>query len=703
MRAPKHRLGVQASLLAILALLSVGLIALAALNSRAAWHDRTVAQTAHANNELGDLFLLSAGNWAAERGLANTALHAADPADEATRSRIEGLRRQADESLATALDRVAAGPAFAGKEALLADVRQNFAALEAVRRQVDRQIALPSADRDAAVAQQWIATATTAIMTSQTLRQRAQTMPAQARAALLAMQELKHDIWVMSEFSGRERAMVAGIIGRQAAFEPQTLRILAEYRGRLEQAWGAVQGYAMRADADNTTVRAVETAKARFFGDFENTREAVYAAGLADGRYPIAAAQWYDRATEAINTLLALSAAVSQAASAQTAAEAAEAGQALAVNIAILIAAVLVGAFSFWVVGLRVAAPLRRLTEALNALAAGKTDVTIPAQTRGDEIGDISRAVKRIEENAIERAEREKRQEEESRHRAEAEKKQAMAQLADQFEASVGTVVTIVSAAATELEVAAQTLNVTLEETNTQATTVAAAATQASTNVETVAAACEELAASVREIGQQVSQSSQVSARAVSNAEQTQVTAEGLVATTQKIGEVVNLIQEIAGQTNLLALNATIEAARAGEAGKGFAVVASEVKNLASQTAKATEGITQQIVEVQEVTQRTVGAIKEIAQVITESQQIASSIALSVEQQDAATQEIARNVQQASAGTQEVSGAIVQVSQAASEGGSAATQVLSSAQELSQSAARLQAEVEGFLARVRAA
>src|SRR5690606_15699139 len=122
-------------------------------------------------------------------------------------------------------------------------------------------------------------------------------------------------------------------------------------------------------------VRAVETAKARFFGDFENTREAVYAAGLADGRYPIAAAQWYDRATEAINTLLELSAAVSQAASAQTAAEAAEAGQALAVNIAILIAAVLVGAFSFWVVGLRVAAPLRRLTEALNALAAGKTDV----------------------------------------------------------------------------------------------------------------------------------------------------------------------------------------------------------------------------------------------------------------------------------------------------------------------------------------
>ncbi|MCH2393125.1 methyl-accepting chemotaxis protein [Oceanibaculum sp.] len=354
-----------------------------------------------------------------------------------------------------------------------------------------------------------------------------------------------------------------------------------------------------------------------------------------------------------------------------------------------------------WLVRGQITRPLSQVVNALLRLAEGDTSIDVDVRSR-DEVGQVGLAFRTFKQRTIE-IKRLEAEQAEREARAEEEKRQAMLQLADSFEQSVGSIVGIVSAAATELEAAAQTLNASLEETNAQASTVAAAATQASTNVETVATACEELAASVREIGSQVSQSSRVSERAVGTAEQTQETAEGLFAAAQKIGEVVNLIQEIAEQTNLLALNATIEAARAGEAGKGFAVVASEVKNLASQTAKATEDITLQISEVQGGTQRTVGAIKEIAQVINESREIASAIASAVEEQDAATQEIARNVQQASAGTQEVSGAIVQVSQAASEGGSAASQVLSSAQELSQSAAQLRTEMESFLARVRAA
>ncbi len=366
------------------------------------------------------------------------------------------------------------------------------------------------------------------------------------------------------------------------------------------------------------------------------------------------------------------------------------------------IAAVVLGfGLAYAIIRTQISRPLAEVVHALGRLADGDTSVELAVRSQ-DEVGRVALAFQTFKARTIEIKQLEAEKVEQEK-RAEEQQKRAMTALADQFEQSVGSIVEIVSAAATELESAAQTLNLTLEETNAQAGNVAAGATQASANVETVAVACEELAASVREIGQQVSQSTTISSRAVGSAEETQVTVEGLVATTQKIGEVVKLIQDIAAQTNLLALNATIEAARAGEAGKGFAVVASEVKSLASQTAQATESITTQIGDVQDVTQRTVSAIRGIAQVIGESREIASAIASAVEEQGAATQEIARNVQQASAGTGEVSSAIAQVSQAAAEGGSAATQVLSSAQELSSSAARLRREVSDFLARVCAA
>lgn len=358
------------------------------------------------------------------------------------------------------------------------------------------------------------------------------------------------------------------------------------------------------------------------------------------------------------------------------------------------------GLFVWW--SIRTVMPLRQLTTTTLKLAEGDLSIAVPAATSRDEVGEIIRAVQVFKDNMV-RARQVEADTAAAEQRAEAEKRQAMHALADQFERSVGAVVGGVASAAGELEAAARTLNGILEQSNQTAGTVAAAATQATANVESVAVACEQLVGSVSSIGQQVRQSSNVASRAVNNAEQTQATAEGLVETTQKIGEVVQLINSIAQQTNLLALNATIEAARAGEAGKGFAVVASEVKNLANQTAKATEDITAQIADVQGVTQRTVESIRDIARVIGESNEIAATITEAVEQQRAATQQIAHNVQQASAGTGEVSGAITQVSDATRRGGTAAAGVLRSAQELSRSAETLRTEVTGFLAKVRAA
>ncbi|MFN5685812.1 methyl-accepting chemotaxis protein, partial [Bradyrhizobium sp.] len=232
--------------------------------------------------------------------------------------------------------------------------------------------------------------------------------------------------------------------------------------------------------------------------------------------------------------------------------------------------------------------------------------------------------------------------------------------------------------------------------------TVAVASEQASTNVQSVASATEEMASSVTEISRQVQQSARMANEAVSQARTTTGRVGELSKAAARIGDVVELINTIAGQTNLLALNATIEAARAGDAGRGFAVVATEVKALAEQTAKATGDIGQQIAGIQAATQESVGAIREISETIERLSEISATIAAAVEEQGAATQEISRNVQQAAQGTQQVSSNITDVQRGATQTGTASSEVLSAAKLLSRDSGRLKEEVGKFLVSVRA-
>ncbi|MFD1380514.1 methyl-accepting chemotaxis protein [Fodinicurvata halophila] len=385
-------------------------------------------------------------------------------------------------------------------------------------------------------------------------------------------------------------------------------------------------------------------------------------------------------------------------------AEAAEAQSTLAeqLSLALTVGAVILGLIVAWLIARVITRPVKAMTGTMDTLAEGDLSVEIPAIGQRDEIGQMAGSVQVFKDNLIRNKEMEA-EAEAQQQRAEEEKQQAMNAMADRFEETVGQMVQAIGSMANELEAAAQTMTSSAEETNSQAASVSASSVQASSNVQTVATAAEEMAASIREISQQVSTSAKTADSAVEDADRTSETVNVLAGSAEKIGDVVKLIQDIAEQTNLLALNATIEAARAGEAGKGFAVVASEVKNLANQTAKATEEISQQISEMQGVTSETVEAIGKISARIRESQEIASTIAASMEEQDAATGEITRNVQQAAEGTNEVSSAIEQVSQAAAEGGSAAEQVLSSARQLGETAGQLQKGVDDFLKNVRAA
>jgi methyl-accepting chemotaxis protein len=272
-----------------------------------------------------------------------------------------------------------------------------------------------------------------------------------------------------------------------------------------------------------------------------------------------------------------------------------------------------------------------------------------------------------------------------------------------EFDAQIKAALDTVRTAASNMQDTANALAANAEAASRQTMVVAAASGEASTNVQTVADAAEELSASVLEISRQAGESAEIAGQALAQANRTNTTVQGLADKARKIGDVVKLITDIASQTNLLALNATIEAARAGEAGKGFAVVASEVKNLANQTAKATEEISQQIAEMQQATGDSVTAIEGIAATITSVNGTAITIASAVEEQGTATKEIARNVQQASRGTQAVSNNIAGLTQAASDTGETATRVLASAAELSRQSEILHKQVEGFFGRVRAA
>jgi methyl-accepting chemotaxis protein len=367
----------------------------------------------------------------------------------------------------------------------------------------------------------------------------------------------------------------------------------------------------------------------------------------------------------------------------------------------LLIAASVLGVGLF--IGRSVSKPLSAMTAAMIELAKGNFAIVLPGLGRPDEIGDIAQAVETFKVNAEQKARDEAEEKIRQDQIAAQLRKADMIRMADAFEGAIGEIVETVSSAATELEASADALTSTAVRSQELTTMVAAASEEASTNVQSVASATEELSSSVNEISRQVQESARIANEAVGQAHQTNDRVSELSKAASRIGDVVELINTIAGQTNLLALNATIEAARAGDAGRGFAVVASEVKALAAQTAKATDDIGRQIMDIQAATEDSVTAIKEISGTIVRLSEISSTIAAAVEEQGAATQEISRNVQQAALGTTQVSAHITDVQQGASETGSASSQVLSAAQTLSGDGNRLKLEVGKFLNSVRAA
>jgi methyl-accepting chemotaxis protein len=599
---------------------------------------------------------------------------------------------------------VAASAAASGLDMAL--VAKVTAEVGDIRARMLASIALPLAQRDPNLPAAATAVRNGAVDGLMALAARASRKVALAAPDLALLIEASSLVMDMRDAAGRRNTMMQAWIGgapvTEANFTP--VEVLT---GRLDQSWQTVQRVLAAVSRSDRLDAALRRARDSFAADHEaRWRETT---GMARARLGQPATPWPWTMAEfrgwtvpaQANILVLRDAVLDEAMS-----DAADTVQAAQVRFATA-AALAVLAFAAAVLGVmlllrQLLRPLHDLTGCVTRIAGGALDVTVPGAGRRDELGGMAGAVETLRQASLERVALAEAQAREQQVRL--ERGQRMETLLKGFEAETADMLRAVAAAATELDATATATGMAGIAANgsAHAASVAESAEKASGNVQTVAAATEELSASISEVARQIGGAAERAQAAVQAAGQADAIVRGLSEAAGRIGRVVEMITGIAGQTNLLALNATIEAARAGEAGKGFAVVAGEVKALASQTAKATDEIGQQIAAMQTETERTVQAIAAIAGIIEALNAASAQVAEAAGQQADATREIGRAVAEAAQGTAEASRHAQGVSTDAERTGQSAGELRAASEELARRAEGLRGQVDHFLANVRA-
>ena len=512
---------------------------------------------------------------------------------------------------------------------------------------------------------------------------------------------LKQLAWLLRNAGGDATVLVASSVNGRAPMGEDRKRY-DRLLGSIEMAWSSIEGLVSKTQIPANLTEAIVATKAAYFDpSYLALRDRLFEAP-AKGQAPeMNAPQWVNFGVGRMGSAVNLAERALEAAQQHAADQKASITWSLGVQLVVLACAMLLALGAIFGVRRHVIRPLKRIRDAMIELARGNLSIEPPFVDRKDEIGALAGALSTFKANAIEKARIEEDQRKEGSRAM--DRQRSMEHHIVAFEEQMSRALASLGTASEQMRETSSDMSTISIETNAQVRSSEKASSEASLSVQSVASASEELSATIAGIGRQAVQAADCAARAVEQAGRTDRTVKGLAESASRIGQVVELITSIAGQTNLLALNATIEAARAGESGRGFAVVASEVKSLATQTAKATEDISEQITAVQKVAEEAIEAINAIGGTIGQVSQVAAAIAAAVEEQGAATREISANTQLAAEGTRKVSEGIAGVTAGADAAGAAAQNVTTAAQILDAESKELRSQINMFLDQIRAA
>ena len=568
-----------------------------------------------------------------------------------------------------------------------------------MRPEVDRALKLPLAQRPAGIAKTWNDTATALVDELERVSLALTDKIRMIDPVIAELVGIKEAAWMVRDGVGLERSLLQEAMGAKK-LSAETRVKMTELRGRANGGWQNVKMLSARpgVPAESRAAIGVAQKEARKI----LTRRAIeIEKALLEGRDPpVTPTDLVNVSNAAMEFVVAICTASFNEIHAHATRQSASAKTNLAISFGLLMLSLAIGVAGLMVAFRKIAGPMDRISKAMLQVADGNLAEDVPYRGRHDEVGRLADALVVFKDGMIARQKLEGAQREDQQLAR--QRQQAVETSIASFGESVGRTLDALAAAAVQMRATSGEMSGLAADTEQRASVIAAATGQASSGVQSAAAASEQLSASIVEISRQVAQAADISREAVEAAAQTTDAMEGLSAAANRIGEVVKLITAIAGQTNLLALNATIEAARAGEAGRGFVVVASEVKGLAGQTAKATDEIRAQIEDVQRATQAAVEAIAGISGRIGRINEASTAIAAAIEEQGAATQEITNNTQRAARSAQEVSSNIASVTERVGQTGRTAATVLTAADSLQMQAGDMKSEVDRFLGSIRA-